>query len=282
MTQCNQQLSGQDRAGFEAEIVRLNKMINALMNRAERTSSVQGSEFGLFETAVLLEGEVRRRTRELRTALEENERMNHDLIRAQARMREEIAERKRAEQALRQVNQRLEQLSETDSLTGLANRRRFTETITMEWQRALRTLHPIGMAMIDIDNFKKFNDRYGHLAGDSCLRDVAMVLKNSVRSTDLVARYGGEEFVFILPYTEHANVVKVAERARAAVIGLQLVHEDNVPGVVTISIGVAAMVPGPGLLPDQLIGEADKALYIAKAQGRNRVCTQVEQGIRAE
>jgi diguanylate cyclase (GGDEF)-like protein len=162
-------------------------------------------------------------------------------------------------------------LTITDPLTGLANRRRFAETLTAEWHRALRTRVPIGLAMIDIDYFKSYNDSYGHLAGDHCLCRVATALAGAVRETDLAARYGGEEFSFILPNTGYSIAHRVAERARAAVCALKERHEDNHTGFVTISIGVSAMAPSTSTAPEQLIELADAALYAAKHQGRNQV-----------
>ncbi len=271
MIEMTKSLSDSDRKELLAEIARLNKIITALMNRAERAMSVQGSDFGLFQTAVLLEEEVHRRTRELKSALQENERINRALQSAQARMQEEIIERSRAEEALRQANQRLEMLSTTDPLTGLANRRHFSDMLDKEWRRAIRTHGAIGLAMIDIDLFKKFNDRYGHLAGDDCLRKVATVLNQTVRSTDLAARYGGEEFILVLPDTDFEKAQCVAERVRLAVSNLKVPHEANMDGIVTISIGVTSTVPIPDSFPEQSIDLADSALYMAKQQGRNRI-----------
>lgn len=263
--------SGPDPQDFQAEIARLNKIIQALMNRAERSMSVQGTGFGLFQTAILLEEEVHRRTEELKTALRENERINRALQRTQARMEQEIRERKVAEAALQEANQRLQALSILDPLTGLANRRRFTETLQEEWQRAVRRREPVGLAMIDIDFFKKYNDRYGHPAGDRCLRGVGTALKNAVRETDLVARYGGEEFSFVLPGTGNEHARRIAERGRAAVCALNEPHEDSTCGIVTVSIGVSSMMPSAATSPEQLVELADAALYKAKRDGRNRV-----------
>ena len=241
------------------------------MNRAERTMNVQGSAFGLFETAVRLEEKIRRRTAQLQKALQENEQINRALTRAQTRMKAEIEERQRIEKELRKANQHLERLSTTDALTGLANRRRFMEKLQAEWNRALRTQHSIGLAMIDIDYFKKYNDRYGHLTGDQCLRHVATALNNAIRRTDLAARYGGEEFAVIFPNTDYATVHQVAERARQAVYLLKVPHADSENGILTTSIGVAAMIPSTDTTIDQCIELADTALYAAKREGRNQV-----------
>lgn len=234
-----------------AEIVRLHKIIEALMNRAERSATVQGSDFGMFETAVVLEGQVRQRTEELQAALQENERINR---------------------ALEGANLRLELLSTIDPLTGLANRRRFAEALATEWGRAQRSLGPLGAVMVDIDHFKLYNDRYGHLAGDACLRRVAATLAENVRGpSDIVARYGGEEFSTILPGADQAEALHVGERLRAAVARLAEPHVGMPLGIVTVSVGAASIVPAPDGNPEALLEAADAALYQAKEQGRDRV-----------
>ncbi|WP_063763651.1 diguanylate cyclase [Actinoplanes subtropicus] len=182
-------------------------------------------------------------------------------------------ERKVAErtEALAEANRQLELLTITDPLTGLANRRRLTDVLEHEWLRALRSGESIGLAMIDIDNFKKYNDHYGHQGGDECLRLVARAAAASVRTTDLVARYGGEEFSIIMPGADAASAAQVAERARRAVADLRAPHALVDGGIVTISVGVTAGAPVAGVQPDSLIKIADEALYEAKRGGRNRV-----------
>jgi len=181
-------------------------------------------------------------------------------------------ERKVAERTeeLAEANHRLELLAITDPLTGLPNRRRLSDTLEAEWLRALRSGEPIGLAMIDIDNFKKYNDHYGHQGGDECLRLVARTVQASVRGTDLVARYGGEEFCIVMPGVSADAALVVAERARRSVADLGEPHAGADTGIVTISVGVTASVPTTGL-PDQLIKVADEGLYEAKRAGRNRV-----------
>lgn len=263
-------LSRQNAPALEAEIVRLHKIIQALMNRAERI--MKGSDFGLFELAIRLEEEVVRRNEALEMTARDTERINHVLQCTQIQMEVEILVRKRVEEALRLANQHLGKLSTLDPLTGLANRRRFTETLTEEWRRSMRTQESIGLVIIDIDHFKKYNDRYGHPAGDHCLCTVATALGEAVRDTDLAARYGGEEFTFVLPNTDFAEAGRVAERARSAVCALKEPHEGNHYGIVTISAGVSAMVPSSaGSTPEKLIDIADAALYAAKQSGRNKV-----------
>lgn len=174
-------------------------------------------------------------------------------------------------EALAIANQRLETLSVTDALTGLANRRRLAEVLDLEWQRALRPATPLAVAMIDIDYFKLYNDHYGHPAGDQCLRRVAGVLNERVRATDLVARYGGEEFAVVMPGANLVVAKRISDRIRESVIMLEQAHERSPIGIVTISVGVAATVPSCAGLPEQLIELADHRLYRAKNAGRNQV-----------
>lgn len=182
---------------------------------------------------------------------------------------------------LEQANAELRALSGRDGLTGIANRRHFDEQVRLEWRRCRRDGHPLGLILADVDHFKRYNDHYGHLGGDDCLTAVAAALKDCVRRAgDLVARYGGEEFVVLLPNTDLTGTGRVAEEARAAVEGLQLPHaaSDTAP-VVTLSLGAAAFPPrllGEAEVQD-LIDRADRALYRAKAQGRNRVVGDTEE-----
>jgi diguanylate cyclase (GGDEF)-like protein len=175
---------------------------------------------------------------------------------------------------LEAANRKLEDLSSTDALTGLANRRRFDAVWELEWQRALRQGFALAVAMIDVDHFKDYNDRYGHQAGDDCLRRLAQVLAAaSQRSGELAARYGGEEFVVILPGVTLEDAMSNAERIRSAVQALNIVNAVDIPaGMLTVSIGVACRVPTAHDSPASLLRAADAALYEAKHQGRNRVC----------
>ena len=185
-------------------------------------------------------------------------------------LEERVAERT---EALAAANQQLEVLSATDPLTKLANRRRFTQVLEAEWVRATRTGRPVGIIMLDVDYFKRYNDHYGHLAGDECLSQVAAALESGMRNaTDLVCRYGGEEFAIIVPEVDQATVCKVGERARVAVAALQRPHAASEHGTVTVSVGVATMRPTGSDLIDDLVNRADAALYQAKANGRNQVC----------
>ncbi len=173
---------------------------------------------------------------------------------------------------LQELNSRLETLSLTDALTGIANRRHFDEVLQQEWQRAQRTGEPLALAILDVDWFKRYNDHYGHPAGDACLQRIAQVLASTVgRSSDLVARYGGEEFVFLVPLTDASGAQGIAQRLVQAIETLDLPHELSTFGRVTVSIGVAAMTPGQDDVPETLLRRADEALYEAKKAGRNRV-----------
>jgi diguanylate cyclase (GGDEF)-like protein len=174
---------------------------------------------------------------------------------------------------------RLEEQARTDSLTGLANRRRFDDAIQAEWSRSARDCIPISLILLDVDHFKRFNDQYGHQAGDECLRAVAAAIRNAIRRPgDIAARYGGEEFAVILPATDRDAGARVAEQVRAAIEALSLPHAENAGvGVVTASLGLATMLPvacaeSPG--PMNLIAAADAVLYAAKSGGRNRVCME--------
>jgi len=179
-----------------------------------------------------------------------------------------------ANEALQIANQRLEVYAQTDGLLGIANRQCFDARLVDEWNRAIRDQVPLGLLMIDVDFFKNYNDQYGHLAGDICLQAVAKVAASRmVRAVDLLARYGGEEFVVILPHTALAGAKKVAMGIRAAVAGLAIPHlASAVAKHVTVSIGVASVLPERRAQASDVVLAADRALYLAKQQGRNRVC----------
>ncbi|MGD8935595.1 MAG: diguanylate cyclase [Thiogranum sp.] len=172
-------------------------------------------------------------------------------------------------------NRELQRLSSMDGLTGLANRRQFDETLEQEWQRAMRTSMPLSLIFLDIDFFKRYNDHYGHQAGDDCLKKVAGALEKTIhRPADLVSRYGGEEFVMILPDTTDEGALAVAEKVLASVANLKIPHANSaVADHVTLSIGVATAAPHEDSQPEDLIETADKMLYRAKERGRN--CIEV-------
>jgi diguanylate cyclase (GGDEF)-like protein len=176
---------------------------------------------------------------------------------------------------LDKVNKRLKELSFVDGLTGVYNRRFFEETLNEEWQHAIRHQFPLSLILLDIDYFKRYNDYYGHFLGDECLKQVAQAIKGSVhREGDIVARYGGEEFVVVLPKSSEEVASKIAHRLQLNIHGLHIAHADSdAHPTVTISVGYSTLVPQVGMDTGQLISEADKALYQAKRQGRNQVCT---------
>ena len=201
------------------------------------------------------------------------------------------------EQELRDSNGQLRELAYIDGLTGIANRRAFNARLTAEWQLAAELRQPIAVLIVDVDHFKLFNDRYGHIKGDVCLRRISSVLtasarinealpesvaappsfrKFAARDPDFTARYGGEEFAVLLQGAGLDGATKVAERLRCAVEDLRMAHESAPCGFVTISIGVASVVPATGNSAQRLLEAADAGLYEAKRRGRNRVVTHSE------
>jgi diguanylate cyclase (GGDEF)-like protein/PAS domain S-box-containing protein len=184
----------------------------------------------------------------------------------------DVSERKKAEQKLQEAYNTVEALAITDALTGLANRRRFDQYLTIEWRRSMRDRQPLSLLMLDVDRFKAYNDTYGHQRGDSCLKQIAESCMDVVsRPGDLVARFGGEEFVVILTNTESEGAMHVANDICEALRSRKLPHSGNQPGIVTISAGCATLIPRFGKHAPDLIEMADRALYRAKHNGRNQV-----------
>jgi diguanylate cyclase (GGDEF)-like protein/PAS domain S-box-containing protein len=173
--------------------------------------------------------------------------------------------------AQKQAQLALQQLASCDGLTAIANRRCFNDTLQNEWRHAMRELRPLSLLLVDVDNFKRYNDTYGHLAGDECLKCIAGAMASNMRANDLVARYGGEEFAIILPNQSDEGAAAVAERIRSTVAQLGLPDSRSDVGYVTVSIGVATVIPSLVSDPHQLVAAADAALYCAKYAGRNRV-----------
>ncbi len=180
-----------------------------------------------------------------------------------------------SQQQLLEMNIELLRLTNVDGLTGLNNRKRFNEYLEAEWKRAVREQSPFALLMIDVDDFKRYNDTYGHLAGDDILKQVAETIQRSPeRSTDLAARFGGEEFAVILPATPLSGTQYLGEKLRRDVEALHLVHEaSSVAEFVTISVGGASITPQRGDSSLLLLEAADEALYEAKRLGKNRVIT---------
>jgi len=193
-------------------------------------------------------------------------------VRSALQLRREMVKRMLRERELEELARKLERMSNLDSLTGLANRRCFDDTLVKEWVRNGRADTPLGLIMIDIDHFKHYNDALGHVDGDACLRRVAEAIRSVVhRPGDMVARYGGEEFAVILPDTDYPGALAVADNIHASVARIGIEHPDSSVGcVVTVSIGVVSGVPSCGTTPEHLLQAADRALYRAKESGRNR------------
>ena len=189
--------------------------------------------------------------------------------------REPVKARVRKQIAFKAAQDKLTQLAETDGLTGLANRSHFDKMLAYECARHLRSEKELSLILLDIDHFKTFNDTYGHVGGDQCLREIARALAKSVsRATDLVARYGGEEFVALLPETPLKGAVVLAEKIRSCISDLELSHRDSHAGYVTASLGVVSgrFLTGSSVI--DVVNSADIELYAAKAGGRNRVSSR--------
>ncbi len=194
-------------------------------------------------------------------------------VRSALRLKEEMDQRKARERELEALTRKFEQLSNQDGLTGVPNRRCFEDVFRKEWLRARRDGTSLSALMIDIDCFKDYNDTYGHLQGDLCLRRVAEAIGAALkRPGDFVARYGGEEFVVLLPGTDMAGALSIAGLIRSNLRAAGIEHASSpVSEVVTVSIGISGVVPNMDLEPEALLAASDAALYQAKSSGRNRV-----------
>lgn len=187
----------------------------------------------------------------------------------------DITERKQIEEELIRLQKEFRELSYKDGLTGVANRRMFDSVMEVEWSNAMRNRQPISVILLDIDYFKQYNDHYGHIHGDECLKRVAQALsKVGSRSRDFFARYGGEEFVLVLPETDAEAAHRVAERCRSMIFKEQIPHDkSNVSQILTISLGVGTIMPGHKDDPLAFIESVDRQLYEAKQRGRNCIAS---------
>ncbi len=270
---------GVDKAGFtptvEAAMAAYHPEDRILILQAFETVFLQKTGFDVTARLIRADGQVRHvRSRGVPELDEAGNLVSLFSIFADITEQKQIEEDLRAANMLaEQANQALQALALLDGLTGLRNRRHFDGALELEFRQALRDGQGLGLIMIDLDRFKTFNDLYGHLAGDECLRRTAAAIAGIPRRPgDLVARFGGEEFVVLLPNTDEDGTRAVAEAIADAVRALQMEHGGNQPGFVTISCGVAVFQPARDP-PDALvlIDRADRALYVAKQAGRNRV-----------
>lgn len=185
----------------------------------------------------------------------------------------DISERKKNEEELISLHKQLEELSYQDGLTGLANRRMFDSALEREWAAAQRHYQPLSLIMLDIDFFKQYNDCYGHLQGDECLKNIALLLKDvKTRPRDVIARFGGEEFAIILPDTDEHAAQTLAERYRTLILGQKIPHAaSDISDFITVSMGVSTIIPSQQAKASQFVEKVDKLLYKAKNKGRNTV-----------
>lgn len=220
--------------------------------------------------AVLLHRD--RSLRQALAALGRSQNQHHALEQELQLTRRECDQLTRAQHRVTEANEKLERESATDGLTGITNRRRFDEILGIEWMRAARSGTTMSLLMFDIDHFKRFNDHYGHVAGDECLRRVAQLLHSSARRAgDLVTRYGGEEFVVLLPGARLSDAEELAQRCQQGIAAMALPHASSpTADHVTFSIGIAFVGPSAAHDPASLVNAADTAMYRAKTAGRAR------------
>ncbi len=185
----------------------------------------------------------------------------------------DITNLKKTEEELTHLYKKMEEMSFSDGLTGVANRRMLDQTLEREWQHALRYSKPLTLILIDIDYFKQYNDLYGHLKGDDCLRHIAKALSHvSKRAVDLVGRYGGEEFFLLLPDTNEKQAIDITKQCLEAIKRLNICHDSSeIADHVTISAGVKTIIPSKDRQPSELLEATDQLLYRAKNNGRNRL-----------
>lgn len=253
-------------AGMVIEMAILSFALAYRINEAKLASEKANQE--ALRLSRQMSEERAERLRAQIAALEVHKKLNEEL---EVRVRQRTEQLNETLSKLELANKELKELSATDPLTGVHNRRYLDDTLDVECKRANRSGQFLALILLDIDHFKPINDRYGHAVGDKCLRAVAEALKQVVkRPGDLLARYGGEEFVFVLPNTDEAQALKVAEKCRLAVASLKIEHQNQVLSL-TISAGVSATIPAGEKAAEFLLREADRALYKAKDEGRNRI-----------
>ena len=224
----------------------------------------------IFDSLASLDGSLRTTYQQLRRSVQAGEQVRDEMSCMIANRDKEIEERT---EKLKEANATLERLSKEDSLTGLANRRWFAEFLARAWQNAIREKSPLSILIIDIDDFKSYNDNYGHDKGDHCLKLVAEAIRREVgRASDLVSRYGGEEFIVVLGNTPLEGGLKIAESIRSTVEGLGIPHAGaTLHDCVTISIGITSTLPTRDTQPETVLVSADRAMYQAKRDGKNRI-----------
>ena len=256
-------------------------MRNLIQRTADLSYTMQEIATGNFDVTLPAEG--RDELGRLASAVHQFHRVAYEASMRNSRLE---SSKKRTEAALKELtekakalesaNTQLTELSVSDALTGLANRRRFDDVLESEWQRAHQSQVALSVLMIDVDRFKEYNDQYGHQDGDSCLQLIAATLTTHInRSSDILARYGGEEFSIVLPSCKLTDACRIAEQVRQAVENMKITHVKSATGVVTVSVGVASATPDMEGSADLLLRQADSALYRAKRAGRNTVfCRQ--------
>ncbi|MDJ0598023.1 MAG: diguanylate cyclase [Crocosphaera sp.] len=257
-------LEQQLKPSFIVEIDTLAQSFNMMSAQLKASfDSLHESEVSLEEANQKLEQKVAEKTASL-------ELKNHNL-------QETLKTLEKTQLELEKANKKLKKLAGIDALTQVANRRQFNQLLEEKWQHCRREQLPLSLILGDVDFFKSYNDLYGHPAGDRCLFEIAQAMVHAVkRSTDLVARYGGEEFVIILPNTNLQGSVEVATLIQTQVKKLKIIHQDSqVSSFVTMSLGVATVVPQQKLSPKMLIKAADEALYQAKEEGRDRIIAKL-------
>jgi len=254
-----------------------NFQLDVTQHRATPPANAPREVSAIFEHLGSLEKRLRVTYRKLRKAVKQGEKLRSELIHVISNREREIEKRTNE---LQEANETLQRLSREDSLTGLANRRWFAEFLARTWKGAMRHKQAICILIIDIDDFKAFNDNYGHQKGDSCLKIVSEAIRRTVgRASDLVSRYGGEEFVVVLGDTSLDGGLKIAENIRATVEALGVPHKGSKKHrVVTVSIGVTSTLPAADIQPETVLVAADRAMYIAKNGGKNQVAYSTAAG----